>query len=133
MQTNNQDNSFTDIVAAYSPEVQEVAYRLHTLIFEIHPEVVEVLWVNQKIAGYGVGPKKMTEHYGYIAPQSKHVNLGFNHGASLPDPEGLLEGTGKALRHVKVHTLAEAENPDLQQLLHEAVTERYAALDKARK
>lgn len=59
------------------------------------------------------------------------MNLGFNHGASLSDTRGLLEGTGKALRHIKVHTLAEAEHPGLRQLLREAVAERYAALKQS--
>ena len=37
----------------------------------------------------------MSEHFCYHTPQSKHVNLGFYHGAALPDPQILLESTGK--------------------------------------
>jgi len=47
--------------------------------------------------------------------QKSHVNLGFYHGASLNDPAGLLEGTGKKLRHVKVRNMSEAKNPVLKQ------------------
>lgn len=75
-----------------------------------------------------LGPKKMSEHFCYIAPQTKYVNLGFFYGASLTDPDGLLEGTGKALRHVKVHQLTKANKPGLRNLLIEAVAERKAAL-----
>ncbi len=107
MQTVSQDSSFDDVIVSFSLEIQELAHRLRALILEIHPEVVEVLWLKQRIAGFGVGPKKMTEHYCYIAPQSKYVNLGFNHGTSLSDPEELLKGTGKALRHVKVYQIAD--------------------------
>ena len=128
MQSVSQDSSFGDVIASFSPEMQELARRLHDLIEEIHPEAVEVLWPKQKIAGFGVGPKKMTEHYSYIAPQTKHINLGFNHGTSLSDPEGLLEGTGKASRHVKVYTIAETKQSGLRELLREAVEERYAVL-----
>jgi hypothetical protein len=128
MQTESQDISFDDIIVSYNPEIQKLAIRLRELIAEVHPEAVEVLWPKQKIAGFGVGPKKMTEHYSYIAPQTKHVNLGFNHGASLSDPDGKLEGTGKSLRHVKVYTLEETEQPELRELLREAVAERHAAL-----
>ncbi|WEK44604.1 MAG: DUF1801 domain-containing protein [Candidatus Sphingomonas colombiensis] len=40
--------------------------------------------------------------FGYAAAFSAHVNIGFFHGAALPDPAGLLEGTGKRMRHVKL-------------------------------
>jgi hypothetical protein len=40
--------------------------------------------------------------FAYVGVYKDHVNVGFFHGASLPDPTGLLEGTGKYMRHVKV-------------------------------
>jgi hypothetical protein len=42
------------------------------LIDAVHPTAVEVVWAKQGIAGYGLGPKKMSEQYAYIAPQTKH-------------------------------------------------------------
>ncbi len=41
--------------------------------------------------------------FGYVNAFRQHVNVGFFHGASLADPAGLLEGTGKRMRHVKLH------------------------------
>jgi len=38
----------------------------------------------------------------YVDAFSAHVNVGFFHGADLDDPSGLLEGTGKRMRHVKL-------------------------------
>ena len=38
----------------------------------------------------------------YLMPHKAWVNLGFYQGVTLPDPLRLLEGTGKALRHVKL-------------------------------
>jgi hypothetical protein len=40
--------------------------------------------------------------FGYVNAFRAHVNVGFYHGASLEDPAGLLEGSGKRMRHVKV-------------------------------
>jgi hypothetical protein len=40
--------------------------------------------------------------FGYVNAFSAHVNVGFFHGAALNDPAGLLEGTGKRMRHVKL-------------------------------
>lgn len=42
--------------------------------------------------------------FGYVNAFTAHVNVGFFRGADLPDPRGLLEGTGKAMRHVKLRT-----------------------------
>jgi hypothetical protein len=41
--------------------------------------------------------------FGYVDAFSKHVNIGFFQGAALDDRAGLLEGTGKRMRHVKLH------------------------------
>jgi hypothetical protein len=38
----------------------------------------------------------------YVDVFTSHVNVGFFHGAALPDPAHLLQGTGKFMRHVKL-------------------------------
>ena len=43
----------------------------------------------------------------WIQPHKDYVRLGFFNGATMPDPENLLEGTGKKLRHIKVHNLTD--------------------------
>lgn len=40
--------------------------------------------------------------FGYVNAFKSHVNVGFHHGALLDDPAGLLEGSGKRMRHVKL-------------------------------
>ncbi|MGM9484712.1 DUF1801 domain-containing protein [Roseateles sp. NT4] len=40
--------------------------------------------------------------FGYVNAFTSHVNVGFFKGAELPDPTGLLQGTGKSMRHVKL-------------------------------
>ena len=59
---------------------------LRALIEAVHPDAVEVPRPGERTAGYGVGPKKMSETYAYIGVYQKYVNLGFYHGTSLPDP-----------------------------------------------
>jgi hypothetical protein len=43
-----------------------------------------------------------SEPFCYVVGYAKHVNLGFCDGSRLADPDGLLEGTGKTMRHVKL-------------------------------
>jgi len=50
----------------------------------------------------------------------EHVTFIFLRGAVLPDPEGLLEGTGKSVRHVKVRTVGDLKRPALKKLIVEA-------------
>jgi len=40
--------------------------------------------------------------FAYVNAFTAHVNVGFFRGAEIADPEGLLEGTGKFMRHVKL-------------------------------
>lgn len=56
----------------------------------------------------------------YVNVFTAHVNVGFFHGASLPDPAGLLEGTGKRMRHVKLRPGREVDVDALTALIDAA-------------
>lgn len=111
------DNEFEELLKTTSPQVATLARQAKGLIQAIMPEVVEVVWPTQKISGYGVGPKKMSEQFCYIALFKERINLGFYYGADLADPENLLEGSGQNLRHIKINQPAQLENPALRDLV----------------
>ena len=50
----------------------------------------------------------------------EHVTFAFIRGAALPDPEKLLEGKGKGVRHVKLRTVADVKRPGVKKLIAEA-------------
>jgi hypothetical protein len=124
-----QFGSFDELLHSVDPTLAQIAYRLREIIIKLHPQAVEVVRLGDNAASYGLGPKKMSEAYCYIMPQKQWVNLGFYHGVALPDPQGLLEGSGKRLRHVKVHSLAAIEQPAVSALVAAALAERRAAQD----
>jgi hypothetical protein len=128
MKTIETHGTFEEVIDDSNLEVQAIARHLRQLIIEIYPEVIEVPWPKQGIAGYGVGPEKMSEHFCYIGTQSNRVNLGFFYGADLTDQEGLLEGTGKNLRHVKVKSMEQAEQVSIRELIELSIQERVSAL-----
>ena len=128
MKVINTHGTFEEALSGSSNLVTGIAKRLRVLIIELYPDVVEVPWPKQKIIGYGVGPKKMSEHFCYIGAFKRHVNLGFYYGAILPDPQGLLEGTGKNLRHIKVNTLEAVDQPAVRDMLRAAHKERKETL-----
>ena len=55
--------------------------------------------------------------FAYVNVFKAHVNVGFFHGADLPDPSGLLEGTGRRMRHVKVRPGFELDAETLTRLI----------------
>lgn len=122
--------TFADVLACASAALRPLCEHLRATIRELHPQCVEVVWPRQKIASFGVGPKKMTEHYCYLQVHAAHINLGFYRGAELPDPQGLLEGTGKALRHVKLTDVAATKRAPVLALLRAVIAERRAATSR---
>ena len=107
------------------------AAAVRELVRRLHPDVVEVVWPHQGTIGWGVGPKKMSEHYAYLTIHSSHVNLGFYRGASLRDPERLLGGPGKQMRSMRLERAADVDRPAVAELLRAARAERELALRRS--
>ncbi len=110
-------------------EVAALVTAADELLHRVDPDVVSVVWPHQRTVGYGVGPKKMTEHYAYLAAYDRHLNLGCNYGARLDDG-GLLEGTGQNMRKLTVRTPQDLRDPRLEPLPRAARQERLAALGR---
>ena len=66
--------------------------------------------------------------FAYVNAFGAHVNVGFFHGAALADPAGLLQGTGKSMRHVKVKPGVALESPSLERLIVAAFQDIVARL-----
>ncbi len=124
------DADFEQVIRSFSSPIQSLAREARKLIHHILPKVVEVAWVQQKNIGFGTGIKKKTEHFCWLMPATKHVTLGFNYGAELPDPSHLLEGTGKLFRHVKISSAEQLKDPALIELLRFATTYRVPAIQR---
>jgi hypothetical protein len=56
-----------DLLVQLSPEVAALVTAADAVVRRTDPDVVRVVWPHQKTVGYGVGPKKMSEHYAYLA------------------------------------------------------------------
>jgi len=67
--------------------------------------------------------------FGYVNAFTSHVNVGFFRGAELTDPAGLLEGTGKYMRHVKVRPDGDIDAKALMGLVDSAYTDMKGRLE----
>lgn len=70
--------------------------------------------------------------FAYVNSFKSHVNVGFFYGAMLEDPAGLLEGSGKRMRHVKVNPGRELDAAALGDLIATAYVDIRARLDAER-
>lgn len=67
--------------------------------------------------------------FGYVAAFKAHVNVGFFRGAEIADPDGLLEGTGKLMRHVKLRQDDAVDAGGLRQLIETAYADMRTRLE----
>ena len=77
-------------------ELGAIAHQWFEVMRRCGDEVREILHDGCPVACLGDAP------FGYVNVFTSHVNVGFFHGAALPDPARLLQGTGKFMRHVKL-------------------------------
>jgi len=98
----------------HAGELGAMAREWFEVMRECGDEVREVLHDGCPVACLGDAP------FGYVNVFRSHVNVGFFHGAALPDPAGLLEGAGKFMRHVKLRPGTSADEPALRKLIEAA-------------
>jgi hypothetical protein len=115
---------FDALAALGSPALRRTGQELRKLILSIDPDATQLVWLKLRIASFGIGPKKNTQHYAYIAIHTDHINLGFYRGASLQSYGLRLDGTGKNLRHIKITEGATLRKGALKSIIREAHQER---------
>ena len=117
-----------EFFANYSPDVRAVAMQARQLVLSVVPDATEHVDTGNKVVVYATGGR-MAEMVSYISAHKAHVNIGLR-GADLPDPAGLMEGTGKQLRHVKLRTPEDVNNPALRALLETALAKHLETTQK---
>ena len=100
----------------------EAVSTLRRLVIEAAPDAKESIKWARPIYEYE-GPLC------YIAAFKDHVNLGFLRGVDLPDDAGILEGSGKVMRHVKVTSVEAIDEDALKDLVRAAVALNRSAGD----
>jgi hypothetical protein len=70
--------------------------------------------------------------FAYVNVFTAHVNVGFFRGAELPDPAGMLEGTGRFMRHVKIRRAEPIDEPALLEIIRAAYLDMQARVAATR-
>src|SRR6266498_1324667 len=82
----------------YDRSIQELALGLRSLVLEEMTPCYENIYDAYSAVAIGYGSSdRLQDGVFHIAVYAKHVNLGFNHGATLADPLGILKGSGRQI------------------------------------
>ncbi len=117
---NSQDDPVATFLAAYSPAVQAVAQAVRAVLRTAMPQATERVHSGWKVIQWGTGPKMADQRF-VISPLTGSFNLNISDAVRLPDPDGLLRGTGKGIRHLKFTQPDQVANPAVRALIAAAV------------
>lgn len=117
------DKAVAQLTAPYSAEVVQLTKALTELVREVVPDALEEIDTATKMLVLTFIPGTYKGAILGIAPQKSYVNLMFSKGVELQqvDAKGLLEGTGKLARHIKIRRPEQVADPAVRALIKEAV------------
>lgn len=114
-------------------EVIELFIDLRHYILEVYPDCNELLYHTHALTAVFSISEKLSDAFCMLPIYTNHFNLGFNKGTLLKDPNQLLTGTGKLIRHIDVKKPNDYRNPKVTALIQEAIDFAIKEMDKPTK
>ena len=107
----------------YAPTIQKLALDVRSYLLTVEPRATETIYdaYNAVAIGYSF-TGRLKECYCHVAVYAKHVNLGFNRGADLDDPQKILQGKGSQVRHITIQEKSDLAAPYIKNLVRAAIT-----------
>src|SRR5438477_2922787 len=121
------DPQLLGFLEAYDRHIADLALALREIILEEVPDASESIYQVYTVAIWFGFSGRMKDMFCYIATNARHINLGFPRGSTLPDPNRVLEGEGKAMRHIKFACTAELERNYVRRYIHASIEQLGAA------
>lgn len=94
---------------------------LRLYILDLYPDCNELLYHTHALTAVFSISDKLSDAFCMLPIYTAHLNFGFNKGTLLKDPNGLLTGTGKLIRHIDVKKRSDYRNPKAKELIMEAI------------
>ena len=113
-----------DFLQPYGKEVTTLFLATRELVRGTAPNVNELIYdaYNAVSCAFSYSDR-LKDAFCHIAAYREYVNLGFNLGAKLSDPHGLLQGDGLQIRHLRINRAADLRQLGVAQLLKLAVNQ----------
>lgn len=114
-------------------EVIDLFRDLRQYILELYPDSNELLYHTHALTAVFSISDKLSDAFCMLPIYTNHLNLGFNKGTLLKDPNKLLTGTGNLIRHLDVKKSSDYRNPKVKKLIKEAIEFAIKDMDKQTK
>jgi hypothetical protein len=109
-------------IAKYTPEIGAAAKEALAKVRKLVPGAVELVYDNYNALAIGFGPSDRRDDIILsVTLYPRWVSLFFTNARDLPDPQKLLKGSGKAIRHVVLEDASTLDSPPVQALIRHAV------------
>ena len=116
-------------IAKFDPKVARVIRSSRAALRKRFPTAIEQVYDNYNFLAIGFcSTEKTSDCIVSLAAQAKGVSLSFYYGASLPDPKGILQGSGNQNRFIRLESAATLSDPDVQTLLTVAAAQAKSPL-----
>jgi hypothetical protein len=115
------DPRLLEYLTPYDRTVSGLVLALRALVLEEAPQASELLSKGYAVAIGFTFTGKLKDCFCHIATYAHHVNLGFNRGTSLADPNKILTGTGKNIRHIRISSDRDLSLPCLRDFVRAAM------------
>lgn len=110
-----------DFLGESNDEVADIARAARRVVLDVRPDAVEALDRGNRIAGYATGSRATKDLWAGVAPHGHHVNLELANDALIEGPAGIIEGSGKRIRHIKLRSLGDVARPELRAALQRSL------------
>ena len=118
----NERAQLAGFIAKFTPEVAALTKAALAKMRTLLPGAVELVYDNYNALAIGFGPsEKASEAIFSIAVYPRWVSLFFLEGVALPDPQNLLRGTGRQVRHIVLKSAADLDTPAIRKLMDHAL------------
>ena len=127
------DPGYLMLLSRHSETVVKLALAARKLVLEEAAEANEFVYEVYTIANHFSFTDRPSDAFVFTTTHANWVNLGFNFGAQLPNPAGLLRGEGKQIRHVRIARAEDLDTPGVRELVRAAITRAERPAGKAGK
>jgi|SRR3989339_1607236 len=105
---------FLEEIIMFNEEQFEILQKLREIVFKIYPKTVERMM-------YGGIMFSLEDDFGGLFVRKNHISFEFGKGFIMKDPKKLLEGTGKFRHHLKIKSLADIKNKNVDFFVKQAI------------
>lgn len=110
--------------------VLELFTDMRQYILEMCPDCNELIYHTHALTAVFSISEKLSDAFCMLPIYTNHLNLGFNKGTLLKDPDKLLTGKGNLIRHIDVKNSSDYRNPKVKTLIQEAIDFAIKDMDK---